>query len=130
MVSCLALPLFSHYAAPIILSSRGSAPKQTLNLSCFVISSVAAERPAKTCPPPHPYRFIVSRRVAVMHESAALVFSFVFFKKLTGTSHRNVCHTYNGQQLGLMASDTVFFQRFEKSLTLCDDELMEGCLNM
>ncbi len=73
-----ALPLFPHYAAPIILSSRGSAPKQTLNLSCFVISSVATERPSNTCPL---YRFYVSRCVAVMHESAALV---LVLKKLTG----------------------------------------------
>lgn len=46
--SCL---LFSHYAAPIILSSRGSGPKQTLNLSCFVISSVATEPLTNTCSP-------------------------------------------------------------------------------
>ena len=43
------LPFCPHYAAPIILSSQGSKPKQTLNFSCFVISCAATEQPTNTC---------------------------------------------------------------------------------
>lgn len=36
--------------AAVTLSSRGSRPKRTLHLSCFVINSVAAQRHTNTCP--------------------------------------------------------------------------------
>ena len=109
--SSSAPPLLSHYTAPIILSRRGSAPKQTVNLSCFVISSVATERHTNTCPL---YRFNVSRCVAVMHGSAVPRFGFKK-KNWPDVALKCVSHTdkiYNGQHRGLMVSETAFRHRF------------------
>lgn len=107
-------PLFSSVPItppPSSCQAPGSGPKQTLNLSCFVISSVATERPTNTCPL---YWFYVSRCVAVMHESAALV---LVLKKLT--EHRiEMCDKTQwtaGWQVGLIAFRIVLLHCYEKS---------------
>lgn len=133
LVSCLLVLSFSHYAAPIILSSWGSVPKQTLNLSCFVISSAATVQPTSTCPA---YRFNVSRRVAVMHELAALV---LVLGKLMGYSDvMYVTHWQDTMGRGMTSrTDGIWYDvpsllwkvNTYGRLAVWDDELMEGCLN-
>lgn len=77
-------PPSPRHGATVTLSSRGSRPKRTLHLSCFVISSVAAERHTNTRPSAPAFIDLTSAaEVAAVHESVAfcLVFKNIYALK-------------------------------------------------